>query len=544
MPLSSPSTHHWWQTGVIYQVYPRSFQDTTGNGVGDLAGITQHLDYLQDLGVDAIWISPFYPSPMKDHGYDVADYCDIEPLFGDLGTFDQLLAEAHQRDIKLIIDYVPNHSSDEHPWFQESRQSKDNPKRDWYIWRDPLPNGGPPNNWGSYFGGPAWTFDKKTGQYYMHQFVSGQPELNWRNPDLRQAMMDVLRFWLDRGVDGFRMDVVGLILKDEQLRDNPPNPDAPADLHENDLLGRQLSVHNMDQDDVHEIMRAFRQLTDEYDDKVIIGELWGEWDRWLKYYGEQGEALHLPFNFRLMWEPWEAGAMRRLVNEFESVLPDFAWPNYVLGNHDQQRFASRFGGRAQARVATMMLMTLRGTPTWYYGDEIGMMNVPIPPEKIQDPQAIGLGAERTRDIARTPMQWDASPNAGFAPEGVETWLPVADDYEQVNVAAQGEDPASMLSLVKQLLALRRMTPALNRGDYLCLNEDDPHCFVYQRQAGGVAYVVALNFTGEERVSTAVDLDPSQTAQLTLSTHLDRTDDPIDLSAITLRPHEGVILRLR
>lgn len=254
-------SYAWWQTGVVYQIYPRSFKDSTGNGVGDLQGILEKLDYLADLGIDAIWISPFYPSPMKDHGYDVADYCDIEPMFGDMETFDRLLKGAHQRGIKIIIDWVPNHSSDEHPWFIELRSSRDNPKRDWYIWRDPKADGSPPNNWGSIFGGPAWTLDEKTGQYYMHQFVAGQPELNWRNPEVKAAMFDTLRFWLDRGVDGFRMDVVGLIIKDEGLRDNPINPDAPDDLRENDLVGRLHQVYNMDQDDVHPVLRRFASFS-------------------------------------------------------------------------------------------------------------------------------------------------------------------------------------------------------------------------------------------------------------------------------------------
>ncbi|MBU0512685.1 MAG: alpha-amylase, partial [Chloroflexi bacterium] len=279
----------WWQTGVIYQIYPRSYKDTTGNGIGDLRGVIEKLDYLSEiLGVDAIWLSPIYPSPMADFGYDVSDYCDVHPMFGTLSDFDELLAEAHQRGIKIIIDWVPNHSSDQHPWFIESRSSRDNPKRDWYIWRDPTPLG-PPNNWGSFFGGPAWTFDAKTGQYYMHQFVSGQPELNWRNPEVQTAMFDTLRFWLDRGVDGFRMDVIGLIIKDEQLRDNPPNPDAPNDLPENDLFSRLLQVYNMDQDEVHDVMKDIRQLFDEYDECVAIGELFGRLDRWVKYYGESGD---------------------------------------------------------------------------------------------------------------------------------------------------------------------------------------------------------------------------------------------------------------
>jgi alpha-glucosidase len=340
---------HWWQRGVVYQIYPRSFMDSNGDGIGDLPGIIQKLDYLNDgsqnsLGIDAIWLSPFQRSPMADFGYDVADYCD----------FDRLVEETHRRGMKIIIDYVPNHTPDQHAWFVESRSSRDNPKRDWYIWRDPKPDGSPPNNWGSFFGGPAWTLDPTTGQYYLHQFVKEQPELNWHNSEVRQAMLDVLRFWLDRGVDGFRMDVIGLLIKDTELRDNPPNPNARPDLPENDLHGRQLHVYTEDQDGVHDIIKDIRALLDSYPDKCAIGELWGPMERWVRYYGKNRNELHLPFNFRLMWLPWSAQAMRASVDEMEAALPPFAWPNYVLGNHDQARMATRFGGEDQAPLAAMM----------------------------------------------------------------------------------------------------------------------------------------------------------------------------------------------
>ncbi len=551
---------YWWQRGVVYQIYPRSFKDTTGNGTGDLQGVIDKLDYLNDgstelttsvtpdsLGVDAIWLSPFHPSPMADFGYDVADYCDVDPLFGDLATFDWLVAEAHRRGIKIIIDYVPNHTSDQHPWFIESRRSQDNPKRNWYIWRDPTPlpssprlrgepEGGPPNNWGSFFGGPAWTLDEATGQYYLHQFVKEQPELNWRNPEVRQAMMDVLRFWLERDVDGFRMDVVGLLIKDAELRDNPPNPDADPNLSPNDLFGRQLHIYNLDQDEVHEIIRDFRRLLDEYGDRCGIGEVWFELPRWIKYYGEKGEGLHLPFNFRLMRQPWQAQAMRRSVDELEAALPAFAWPNYVLGSHDFPRLASRLGGQAQARVAAMMLLTLRGTPTLYYGDELGIENGVIPPEKIQDPQGINLGTERTRDVCRTPMQWDSSPNAGFST--AEPWLPVSDDYATRNVAVQSADPTSILNLYRRLLWYRRQSPALYGGSYQPLDVDDD-CFVYLRQAGDERRLIVLNFIGQAR---QVSIPGEESSRVAISTHLDREGEE-SLSKLELRPHEGVIIEL-
>lgn len=531
----------WWQHGVIYQIYPRSFQDTTGNGIGDLQGIIDRLNYLNDgtpgsLSIDAIWISPFYPSPMADFGYDVSDYCDIHPLFGDLAAFDRLIAEAHKRSVKIIIDYVPNHTSDQHPWFKESRRDRTNSRRDWYIWRDGKPDGSPPNNWGSFFGGPAWTYDKETGQYYLHQFLKEQPELNWRNPEVQTAMFDVLRFWLDRGVDGFRMDVVGLIFKDVHLRDNPPNPYADAHLPENDIHGRLQHLYNMDQDDVHTIMRQFRQLLDEYGDHVAIGELWGPLDRWVRYYGEQGDGLHLPFNFRLMDETaWNAQAMRTAVDTLEAALPDFAWPNYVLGNHDRIRLATRFGGQQQARLAAMMLLTLRGTPTLYYGDEIGLENGLISAAQMQDPQGINLGVARTRDVARTPMQWDATSHAGFST--TQPWLPISSDYQTRNVAAQTEDPASILNLYRHLLWLRHQSPALSVGAYQPL-DTHPDCFVYWRTTAAERRLIALNFSS---MPCTIMIPEQQTGRVLLSTHLDR-NDPVNLSALLLRPFEGVILQ--
>jgi alpha-glucosidase len=532
---------HWWQRGVVYQIYPRSFMDSNGDGIGDLQGIIQKLDYLNDgtqnsLGVDAIWLSPFQPSPMADFGYDVSDYCDVDPMFGDLQDFDRLVAEMHQRGMKIIIDYVPNHTSDQHDWFIESRSSRDNPKRDWYIWRDPKPDGSPPNNWGSFFGGPAWTLDEKTGQYYLHQFVKEQPELNWRNPDVRQAMFDVLRFWMERGVDGFRMDVVGLLIKDAELRDNPPNPDAPADLAENDLHGRLLHTYTEDQDEIHDIIKDIRRVLDSYPDRCGIGELWGPLPRWVRYYGENGDGLHLPFNFRLMWQPWDAAAMRKSVDDLEAALPSFAWPNYVLGNHDHPRMATRFGGQAQARLAGMMLLTLRGTPTVYYGDELGIEDVPIPPEKVQDPQGLNLGFERTRDVARTPMQWDASPQAGFTTG--EPWLPTSPDFQTRNVAVQSEDPTSIYNFYRRLFKLRKNSAALQGGSYRPLDAAG-NCYVYLREHDGERKLVVLNFA-DQPAEVSVSLEGE--GKVVLSTAVDRQEN-VSLASLRLRPYEGLIIAL-
>lgn len=535
------NTFHWWQKGVIYQIYPRSFKDTNGDGIGDLQGIIDKLDYLNDgteasLGIDAIWISPFYPSPMADFGYDVADYCDIHPMFGDLATFDRLVAEAHQRGIKVIIDYVPNHTSDQHPWFIESRSSRDNPKADWYIWRDAQPDGSRPNNWGSHFGGPAWTWDDGRKQYYLHLFVKEQPDLNWRNPAVRAAMLDVLRFWLERGVDGFRMDVVALIIKHPDLPDNPPNPDADPNLPEADIFNRQLNIYNQDQDEVHDIIREMRAILDQYGDTVGIGEIWNPLHRWVHYYGRNGDELHLPFNFRLLQLPWDAQLFRQSVDELEAILPPFGWPNYVLGNHDRPRLASLFGPQ-NARTAAMLLLTLRGTPTLYNGDEIGMENGIIPPEKIQDPWGINLGPERTRDICRTPMQWDNSPYAGFST--VEPWLPVSADYHTRNVQTQSAAPRSILSLYRRLIWYRRRTAALYGGDYRPLDTAHEDCYVYLRTNGDEKRLIALNFGDNPR---DIQLNERLGGQIVLSTYLDREETLSD-GFIRLRPNEGIIAEI-
>ncbi|MEN9939192.1 MAG: hypothetical protein RLZZ387_5771 [Chloroflexota bacterium] len=523
--------HRWWQHGVIYQIYPRSYQDSDGDGVGDLLGITRRLDYLQWLGVDAIWISPIFPSPMADFGYDVSDYCGIHPMFGTLDDFDRLLAEAHARGMRVLLDLVPNHTSSEHPWFLESRAGRESPRRDWYIWSDPAPGGGRPNNWLSYFGGPAWTWDEASGQYYLHSFLPEQPDLNWRNPEVQRAMLDSLRFWLDRGVDGFRVDVIWLMIKDAELRDNPPNPEyregqAP--------INSLLQTYTADQPEVFDIIRMMRGVLDEYDERVMIGEIYLPTQRLMAYYGQTGELVHLPFNFQLILLPWQAESIKPAVDAYEAALPSFGWPNWVLGNHDQPRIASR-AGEAQARVAAMLLLTLRGTPTVYYGDELGMPNVDIPPEQFQDPQGINIGI--SRDPSRTPMQWDAGPGAGFTTG--QPWLPLAPDYSARNVAAQRDDPRSLLTLHRRLLALRRTEPALTHGSYVPLDAGGD-VLAYVREAGGRRLLVALNLGAQpQRVPWA----GGQRGQVLLSTHLDREGEAVS-EALELRPDEGAVVALK
>ncbi len=530
----------WWQTGVIYQVYPRSFKDSNGDGVGDLQGVIDQLDYLNDgtsdsLGIDAIWISPFYPSPMADFGYDIADYTDVDPLFGDLATFDRLLYEAHRRGIRVILDFVPNHTSDEHPWFVESRASRDNAKRDWYIWKDARPDGSRPNNWASMFGGQAWTWDEHTGQYYLHLFHKKQPDLNWRNPEVKAAMLDVLRFWLERGVDGFRVDVIGFMIKDAQFRDNPVHLNATMNFP-NALWNNQEHLYDIDQPEVHDIIHDFRLLMDSYGDRVLIGEVWAEpRSKWAQYYGAQLDGLHLPFNFELLHLPWNAKAFRVSVDNLEAALPPGAWPNYVLGSHDMPRLATRYGAQA-VRVAAMLLLTLRGTPTIYMGEEIGMQNVDIPIERMQDPQGVNISPDKSRDPCRTPFQWNDAPYAGFSTK--DPWLPVAVDYLENNVEIQQRDPQSLLTLYRCLLHLRQSSLALGRGRYSPVNDAPPDCFVYLREYEQERYLIALNFGAETR---EVGLQGAS-GHLVISTELDRAEG-LPVSTLTLRPHEGNIVKL-
>jgi alpha-glucosidase len=527
------SQHHWWETGAVYQIYPRSYMDSNGDGIGDLNGITSRLDYVQSLGVDAVWLSPIYPSPMADFGYDISDYQDVAPIFGTLADFDRLVAEAHRRGLKVVLDFVPNHTSDEHSWFVESRSSRDNPKRDWYIWKNPAADGGPPNNWLAAFGGNAWDLDPQTGQYYLHLFHRKQPDLNWRNPDVRRAMLDVMRFWLSRGVDGFRVDVIWLMIKDEQFRDNPVDPqwkegDSPS--------ARLQWINNADQPEVHEICRLMRAVCNEYGERVLIGEIFLPTHRLMDYYGVQADEVQLPFNFQLVLLPWKPEVICRAIEEYESVLPPGGWPNWVLGNHDQSRISTRVGA-GQARVAQMLLLTLRGTPTYYYGDEIGMHDVPVPPELVVDPAAWNSPKEG-RDPERSPMQWDASPNAGFT--SGTPWLPIAGDYATANVAIEDSDPTSMLQLVRRLLALRRRTPALSMGDYRGLNAHAVEAVTYLRQYDDRRVVVALNLSSLDLRLNLTEAGAH--GRILLSTHLDR-EGLVQLSHVPLRADEGVIIEL-
>jgi alpha-glucosidase len=537
MPVSA---RPWWQSAVIYQIYPRSFQDSNGDGIGDLAGILERVDYLAWLGVDAVWISPFFPSPMADFGYDITDYVGIDPMFGTLADFDRLVAALHARNIRVILDFVPNHTSDQHPWFKEARRSRDNPKRGWYIWRDPKPDGGPPNNWISMATGRnAWEFDPATGQYYLHSFLVSQPDLDWSNPAVRQAMHDALRFWLARGVDGFRVDMLWYLAKDPEFRDNPINPD----FRENDPpFKRLIQRYNADQPAILEIVTEMRGVLDEYPgDRLLVGELSLPLPRLMSYYGPNLSAVHLPFNFALLWAAWTRAGwtvanLSRLIGEYEAALPAGAWPNWVVGNHDQPRVATRIGP-AQARVAMVLLLTLRGTPTLYYADELGHESVDIPPDRVRDPFGINMpGGTQGRDPVRTPMPWDGSANGGFT--AGEPWLPLARNAAAISVEAQKADPGSMLSLTRSLLALRQREPALALGDWALLPVDG-EVLAYTRCWQGRCFIVVLDLESRAR---SVHLGAGVAGQIEISTHPGRAGEAVT-GSIALGADEAVVIAL-
>lgn len=528
----------WWQRGAIYQVYPRSFSDSNGDGVGDLQGVTDRLDYLNNgsddsLGVEAIWLSPFYPSPMADLGYDVSDYTAVDPLFGTIADFDRLVTEAHRRGIRVVIDWVPNHTSDRHPWFLESRSSRDNPRRDWYVWRDPGPDGGPANNWRSGFEavGPAWTFDDRTGQYYLHSFTPQQPDLNWDNAEVEAAMHDTLRFWLDRGVDGFRMDVIHRIAKDPELGDNPPSPDP---------RGAPEVQRDQDWPTIHERLRRIRAVIDEYDDRMMVGEVHiYDLGRLVEYIAS-GDQLHLVHNFIFMYLPWDAAAMRASVDEFEALSGDRAWPAWFLENHDHSRIVTRFGGgeigEARARVAAMLLYTLRGTPFIYQGEELGLPDALIPPDKMVDVDG--------REPERAPIPWEpparVGPGAGFT-TGVP-WLPMVSEANRLNAETESEDPDSILYLVRRLAWLRSGNECLQCGAQRSLDAG-PGVFAYLREWEGYRMLVLLNFSANPRTPSTEQLP--EEGLLEACTHRGRDDDDprLALAELQLAPNEGLLLRI-
>jgi alpha-glucosidase len=517
----------WWQRGAIYQIYPRSFADSDGDGIGDLAGIAAHLDHVEALGFEAIWLSPFYRSPMADYGYDVADYRDVDPIFGTLADFDALLREAHARGIRVVVDWVPNHSSDRHEWFVESRSARDSPKRDWYVWRDGAPGGGPPNDWKSVFAavGDAWSRDERTGQWYLHSFMPEQPDLNWDNPEVEAAMHDTLRFWLDRGVDGFRIDALQRLAHDPLLRSN-----AGA-----------ARRHDQDWETMHDRLRRIRRVVDEYDDRMIVGEVALQDLHRVVSFLNSGDQLHLAHNFVFAELDWDAEAFAVSIDDFEALASDRAWPAWFLENHDRPRLASRFddppgAGAARARASLVILYALRGTPFVYQGEELGLPDAEIPPDRVVDVDG--------RDPERAPMPW-RPPSAAGAGAGFTTgepWLPFVADAEALNAETQAADERSTLALARRLAALRRDTPALQTGAQRTVDAG-AGVLAWVREDDADRLLCAVNFApAPSRMPPAGDIGGPAVA-LVLSTDPDRAAGDVRLDALELAAGEALVVRL-
>jgi alpha-glucosidase len=518
----------WWRAGVLYQIYPRSFADSNGDGHGDLGGVIEHLDHLEWLGIDGIWLSPINTSPQADWGYDVADYTSVDPDLGTIEDLDRLVAEAADRGIRVILDLVPNHTSDQHPWFVDARSDRSAGHRDWYVWADAKPDGSPPNNWRSSFGGPAWTWDEATGQYYLHNFLPEQPDLDWWNGEVADAFDHVLRFWFDRGIAGFRIDVANGLVKDRDLRDNPDTTD------EDHPMVRTIGlrpVYNMNQAEVHDVYRRWRAIADSYDpSRLLLGETWvWELESLLSYYGSGTDELDLALNFPFIFAELGSGT-RDIVESTEATMPPRAWPTWTGSNHDVGRFPTRWchGDDLRTRAALVTLLTIRGTPLLYYGDEIGMGEVEIPRSRLKDP--VGLRHWPTdpgRDGGRTPMQW--TPAGGFTRTGLEPWLPMG-DAGACNVADQRDDPGSILHLCRDLIALRREREDLHAGAYEALERPDG-VWAWRR---GTRTVVAVNHS-----DARVELDVSA-AEVLLGTDHARRGEKVE-DGLGLDPWEAVVI---
>jgi alpha-glucosidase len=532
--------HPWWQHAVFYEIYPRSFADSDNNGIGDLNGITSKLNYLRELGVDAIWITPCFPSPQVDFGYDVSDYENIDPMYGTLADFDKLASEGKKRDIRIILDFVMNHTSDQHQWFIDSKSSRTSEHRDWYVWRDGKGRNQPPNNWLSTFGHSAWKFDPTTGQWYYHYFYPEQPDLNWRNPAVEKAMFDVTRWWYDRGVSGFRLDAVDTLFEDPDLKDNPilPGKNKYGDPNMEDKYNTKLP-------EIHDVLQKLRQVADEHG-AVLIGETWTKDISELKnYYGAHGKELQMPMD--LMFMTVDKLSPPEFRKQIAAVDSAGGWPVFVISNHDKPRSYNRYGdgkhNDAIAKLMAGMYLTLRGTPIMYYGEEIGMENNdPKRKEDVKDPIGrIGWPKEIGRDGERTPMQWTSGPNAGFST--TTPWLPVPPSSRTHNVERELADPNSILEFYKRVLSLRHTEPALREGEYVGLNESDPNVLSYLRRYKNEAVLVVLNFS-DSRQKVSFDLGPEGFGGANPSKLLTTLSaPPSDLSQITLEPFGVYIGRL-
>lgn len=535
----------WIKKVVVYHLYPRSFKDSNNDGIGDIKGIIQKLDYLNWLGVGAVWLSPVNCSPMADFGYDVSDYCNIDPIFGTLDDFKTLLQQAHSRNIKVIMDFVPNHTSDKHPWFLEAKASKKNPKRNFYIWEDPKKDGSPPNNWLSVFGGSAWEYEPKTRQYYLHSFLRQQPDLNWRNPQVRKSMYKILSFWMELGVDGFRVDAIHHLYKDRLLRDNPVNPEYNPQT--DDPFDQFVPLYTKWRPEIFKEVANMCHFISRTGGKFIVTEVYGETPKLLRFYqacdkklgSKKDDISFCPFNLQFITLPWKAKICKKFIDEYDSLLQNGELPNYVLGNHDRPRVASRIGVK-QIRVAAMLLLTLRGVPFIYYGDELGMVNVPIPKEKIQDPAEKNVpGKGLGRDPARTPMQWSGEKDAGFSKH--KPWLPISNNYQTVNVESESQDKYSILNLYKSLIQLRNESEVLQHGNYRSLSLGNDNIFAYTRIVGPKILLVVLNFS-DKRQQTSIP--QYRVGEVLLSTHLDKTaGSQLELKRLNLKGGEGYVFRI-
>lgn len=563
--MSNPQLK-WWQKAVFYQIYPRSFADSNGDGMGDLGGMISKLDYLKDLGIDAIWLSPHYPSPYIDCGYDISDYCGVAPEYGTLDQFQQFLDRAHARGIKVVLDLVLNHTSDKHPWFIESRSSVSNLKRDWYIWKKGKGKN-PPNNWFSAFGGSAWEYDADTGEYYYHYFFKEQPDLNWHNPQVRKAMFDAARFWLDLGVDGFRLDAVGTLFEKDGYPDNREGLSqedlfkmaSHVNVPEEDPVvmkyWMEMFQYQVDQPEVHTVMRELRAVVDAYEDRVLIGETDD-----IQFYGEKDDELHLVFNFPLMQtQVLSAQHVRENQKKRLAALPGHAWPCNTMGNHDSPRVYSAFGdgihNDRQARLHLLMLLCLMGTPFLYNGEEIGMSDLLIDdPARFRDPlsqlyrdlarralgcddhQAVMIGAMRGRDRNRTPMQWSGEVNGGFCPAGVEPWLPINPDFSSgVNVQHQLDDPGSLLGYYRTLLHFRKAHPALQTGDYEAIDAGRLDVLCFCRKTNDEEIYIIMNLSADQQ---EIKLSKGEIRKVLFSTSENAVADAGRVR--TIEPYEGII----
>ncbi|NEP58626.1 MAG: alpha-glucosidase [Symploca sp. SIO2G7] len=547
----------WWETGVIYQIYPLTYADGNQDGTGDLRGIIQRLDYLNDgdpnssssLGIDAIWLSPINTSPMVDNGYDISDYRDICSVFGSLEEFDELLAKAHQRDIKIILDLVINHTSNQHPWFLESASSQDNPKADWYLWQTPFEGQDLPNNWQSYFGGTGWKYCEARQQFYFHTFNQNQPDLNWHNPDVRAAVYDIIRFWLDRGVDGFRLDASSVYSKDPYFRNNPLKYEATD---KNDY-NNYHHLYDKNLPETHRIIREIRAVLEEYDSRVLIGETFIDnrfYDSVI-FHGANNQELHLAITFEFPFSPWYPGYLQREIEKNEIIIKPGAWPCYFLDNHDIPRHLSRWiecslcvDSEAIAKAAATLLLTVRGTPLLYYGQELGMVdNTDIPEDRLQDRAVVQSKTHEfpaSRDGARTPMQWDRGPHAGFSfGKNIEPWLPVHSNYLEVNVQTALQKPDSILNFYRRLLRVRKQSDALRRGTWRTLMHYPHEHMAYLRETTTETVLVVINFAYEQPFERDVKVD-SEDWTVLLSTHYE-TGKLIDL-ADNLQSFEVSILQ--